>query len=108
MIDIKEYLDRNENSPFSKWFNGLDVKAALKVNTYVTRMEQGNFSQVKSVGNGVSELVIDWGSGYRVYLGKDGKTIVILLGGGTKKRQQKDIDSAKQLLAEYKSRKCKG
>ncbi|MCK5592164.1 MAG: type II toxin-antitoxin system RelE/ParE family toxin [Candidatus Pacebacteria bacterium] len=104
-MEIKEYLDRNENSPFSKWFNDLDVKTALKVNTYVTRMEQGNFSQVKSVGNGVSELVMDWGAGYRVYFGKDGKTFVILLGGGTKKRQQNDIEKAKLCWQNYKKQK---
>ncbi len=86
MIEIEEYEDANGNSPFAKWFNGLKAQEALKVNTYVTRMEQGNLSQVKSVGNGVSELVIDWGPGYRVYLGKDGEKLVILLGGGTKKK----------------------
>ena len=62
-------------------------------------------SAVKSLGSGVHECVIDWGSGYRVYLGKDGDKLVILLGGGTKKRQQNDIDRAKELWQEYKKRK---
>ncbi len=105
MIKIIEYLNADKNSPFSKWFDGLDTKTALKVNTYVTGMEHGNFSQVKSVGNGVLELVIGWGAGYRVYLGKDGEKLVILLGGGTKKRQQNDIEKAKLYWQDYKKQK---
>lgn len=75
------------------------------MNTHLTRISNGNFSSVKSVGGGVHECRIDWGSGYRVYLGKDGEKLVILLGGGTKERQQKDIDQAKELWREYKKRK---
>ncbi len=58
------------------------------------RMEQGNFPNVKGIGPGVYEYRINYGPGYRVYLGKDGEKTIILLGGGTKKRQQKDIDNA--------------
>lgn len=105
MITIKEYLDADGRSPFSKWFDGLDVQAALKVNTYVTRVGNGNFSQVKSVGHGVHECRIDWGPGYRVYFGKDGEKLVVLLGGGTKKQQQKDIERAKACWQDYKQRK---
>ena len=68
-------------------------------------MEEGNFSNVKSVGNGVSERIIDFGPGYRVYFAKDGDNLIILLGGGTKKRQQKDIDNAKKRWRDYKNRK---
>jgi len=68
-------------------------------------MENGNFSAAKAVGSGVSELRVDFGPGYRVYFGKDGERLVILLGGGTKKRQQTDIDAAHALWAEYKKRK---
>jgi putative addiction module killer protein len=105
MIEIVEYLREDESSPFANWFDGLNVQAALKVNTYLTRIGNGNLSNVKSVGNGVHECVIDWGPGYRVYLGKEGDKLVILLGGGTKKRQQKDVDQAKELWKEYKKRK---
>ncbi len=105
MIEVKEYLCANGSSPFAGWFDGLNVQAALKVNTCLTRIGNGNLSNVKSVGSGVHECRIDWGPGYRVYLGKDGKKLVILLGGGTKKRQQKDIDQAKELWKEYKKRK---
>ena len=97
MIEIKEYLCPDGSSPFADWLNGLEVQFALKVNTYPPRIGNGNLSSVKSVGSGVHECRIDWGSGYRVYLGKDGEKLVILLGVGTKKHQQKDIDQAKEL-----------
>ena len=65
----------------------------------------GNLSNVKAVGQGVAEYRIDFGPGYRIYLGQDGATIVILLGGGTKKRQNADIRLAQQRWLHYKSRK---
>ena len=68
---------------------------ALVVATAVHRMEQGNFSNVKGVGAGVYEYRIDFGPGYRIYFGKDGDRLVILLAGGTKKRQDADITAAK-------------
>lgn len=105
MVEILEYLDVNNNSAFAKWFEELNTPAALKVNTYLSRIETGNFSQVKSVGEGVYECRIDYGPGYRVYFGQASKALVILLGGGTKKRQQKDIEKAKVLWQEYKKRK---
>ncbi len=68
-------------------------------------MEQGNLSNIKGVGAGVSEYRIDFGPGYRVYFGRDGDTLIILLGGDTKKRQQRDIEAARDLWREYKQRK---
>ena len=105
MIEIQEYVDEQGRSPFAEWFDGLNPQAALKVNTYLTRIGHGNFSNVESVGSGVQECRISWGPGYRVYLGRDGDRLVILLGGGTKKRQQRDIDEAKTLWQEYKQRR---
>jgi len=105
IIEIREYIDRKGRSPYAEWFRRLDVKAAAKVATAVIRMELGNFSNVKGVGAGVFECRIDFGPGYRVYFGKDGETLVILLGGGTKKRQQRDIDQASVYWQEYKQRK---
>ena len=105
MIEIKEYLDAQDRSPYAKWFGSLDAPAAAKVAAALIRMEQGNFSNVKSVGGGVFEYRIDFGPGYRVYFGRDRETLVILLGGGTKKRQQQDIETAKTLWHEYKQRK---
>ena len=87
MVTIREYLDSNGRSPYAKWFNRLNAQAAAKVATALIRMEQGNFSTSKGVGEGVFECRIDFGPGYRIYFGKDGGNLVVLLGGGTKKRQ---------------------
>ena len=71
-------------------------------------MEQGNFSNVTGVGAGVFEHTIDFGPGYRIYFGKDGERLIILLGGGSKKRQQRDIDQAIERWQDYKQRKKLG
>lgn len=105
MIEIREYLDTQGRSPYARWFDRLNARAAAKVATALVRMEQGNLSNAKSVGGGLSEYRIDFGPGYRVYFAKDGDTLIILLGGGTKKRQQKDIEAAQHLWREYKQRK---
>ena len=105
MITIREYIDLDGRSPYAKWFNRLNASAAAKVATAIVRIEQGNFSTSKGIGEGVLECRIDFGPGYRIYFGKDGDALVILLGGGTKKRQQKDIETAKILWKEYKRRK---
>ena len=108
MINIVEYENEAGGHPYSKWFASLNVQAALKVRTAVARMENGNFSNVKALGQGVSEYKLDFGPGYRVYFGKDGDKIVVLLGGGTKKRQSSDIATAQELWRLYKQRKKKG
>jgi len=105
MIDVREYNDRDGRSPYAVWFNRLNAQAAAKVATALTRLAQGNFSNVKGVGSGVFECRIDFGPGYRVYIGKDGERLVILLGGGTKKRQQQDIETALTRWQDYKRRK---
>ena len=105
MIIVEEYITIDGKSPFADWFNGLDAHAANKVNVYLTRIEQGNFSNLKPIKGAFQEVIIDWGPGYRVYIGKDGDKLIILLGGGYKKRQQKDIDHAQWLWDEYRQRK---
>ena len=105
MIEVREYLDAEGNSPYAKWFDRLNVAAAVKVGTAVHRMAQGNFSNTKGVGAGVYEYRIDFGPGYRIYFGKDGKQWVILLAGGSKKRQGEDVAAAKELWRDYKRRK---
>jgi putative addiction module killer protein len=94
MLTVREFLDRDGSSPFAKWFGALDAIAAAKVTTAIRRLELGNLSNVKGVGAGVFEYRIDFGPGYRVYFGKDGDGLVILLAGGTKKRQDRDIATA--------------
>jgi putative addiction module killer protein len=105
MAVSQEYLDAFGKSPFGNWFDGLHAPAAAKVKTAVTRLEQGNESNVKPVGSGVSERTVDFGPGYRIYFGKDGTEVIILLGGGEKGRQQSDIDSAIERWNDYKRRK---
>jgi putative addiction module killer protein len=105
MIRVVEYLDERGHSPFGRWFDGLTAQAAAKVSTAVERMRQGNLASTKSVGGGVREYRIDWGPGYRIYFAQDGNTLILLLGGGTKKRQDKDIRQAQERWASYRSRK---
>ncbi len=104
---IKEFV-RKGSSPFGEWFNDLDATTASKVTTVLYRLQYGNFSNVEPVGSGVSEYKIDFGPGYRVYFGRDGNTLVILLMGGTKKTQSKDIENAKKFWQEYKAGKKQG
>ena len=95
----------NGESPFESWFTDLAAAAAAKVTVALARLGQGNTSNTKSVGGGLLEYRIDWGPGYRVHFGRDGATLVILLTGGTKQRQQRDIARAKGLWADYERRR---
>jgi len=104
VLEIRTYIDPTGRSPFDLWFAKLDAIAAAKVTVAMARLEQGNLSNAKSVGKGVLEYRIDFGPGYRVYFGRDGDTLIVLLAGGTKKRQQQDIEAARNRWAEYKRR----
>ena len=103
-INVKEYVQEDGTNPYKDWFDGLDTQAAVKIAVVIARLELGNTSNIKWF-DGIGEYVLDWGPGYRIYLAKDGEKLIILFGGGTKKKQQKDIDRAKELHAEYKARK---
>lgn len=105
---ILEYVDPSGRRPFRSWFDALDRAAALKVDVALRRLEQGNISDVKSVGAGIYEFRIDFGPGYRLYLAYDGHQLVVLLAGGTKKRQGKDIATARARWADYQGRKGTG
>ena len=107
-MDIVEYEDNGGGHPFSKWFGKLKAPAALKVRTAIARMETGNLGDVKPVGQGVSECRLAHGPGYRIYFGRDGETLVILLGGSSKKDQARAIATAKEHWKTYKARKKKG
>jgi putative addiction module killer protein len=104
-MEIEEYLDSEGKSPFGAWFDALEATAAARVTVALARAGQGNLSNAKSVGAGVSELRIDFGPGYRIYFGRDGAVLIILLAGGTKKRQQRDIEAARERWIEYRQRK---
>ncbi|HWZ38865.1 MAG TPA: type II toxin-antitoxin system RelE/ParE family toxin [Bradyrhizobium sp.] len=105
MPEIRYYVAGSGEEPFAEWFAELDGAAAAKIARALVRMEQGNLSYIKSVGEGVLEYRVDFGPGYRIYFGRDGDTIVVLLTGGTKKRQQRDIDMAHANWRDYKRSK---
>ncbi|BBO88002.1 type II toxin-antitoxin system RelE/ParE family toxin [Desulfosarcina ovata] len=105
IYEIIEYTNDIDQNLFREWFFSLDAKAAAKVTTAITRLENGNTSNVKSVGGGVYEYKINFGPGYRIYFAYDGKNIILLLAGGSKRRQSKDIEAAKARWADHKVRK---
>lgn len=105
-IAIRSFVDRDGRAPFQAWLDALDKRTQAKIGVALYRLTQGNRSHVKGVGGGVAELKVDFGPGYRVYFGQDGDMLVILLGGGTKKRQSEDIMAAKARWSEYKARKA--
>ena len=105
VLELRYYITAGGDCPFESWFSDLDAAAAAKVTVALARLGQGNTSRVEPTGEGVLEYRIDWGPGYRVYFGRDGAALVILLTGGTKQRQQRDIERAKELWADYKRRR---
>jgi putative addiction module killer protein len=105
--EVREFV-RQGSSPFGDWFSDLEPIAASKVTTALYRLQYGNFSNAQPVGAGVSEYKVDFGPGYRIYFGQDGNALIILLAGGTKRTQSKDIEKAKIFWQEYKVRKKQG
>ena len=104
-MQVLAYVEASGRCPFRLWFADLDAQAAAKMTIALTRLQQGNLSNVKAVGAGVFEYRNDFGPGYRIYFGRDGEALVILLGGGTKQRQRQDIEAAHERWVDYKRRK---
>lgn len=104
-IIVEEFINDIGASPFANWFDRLNVQAAAKVTTALYRLSEGNFSNVKSLKGGIYEYKIAFGPGYRIYFGQKIGTLIILLGGGTKKQQSKDILKAKDCWRQYKTNK---
>jgi len=101
-IEIREYLTESGQNPFREWLEGLrDRQARARIRVRLNRIRLGNFGDCKSVGRGVSELRVSHGPGYRVYFGRKGNTIVILLYGGDKKTQSQDIALAHEYWTDY-------
>jgi putative addiction module killer protein len=100
-FEIKEYTETG-HSPVADWFNSLDAVTAARVDRYVRRLETGSFGAAKSLREGVFELRLDFGPGYRMYFGRESKMIIILLGGGSKRRQSADIVAAIERWKRYK------
>ena len=105
VIELRFYVTGDGNAPIEEWFSRLEAASAARVAVALARLEQGNLSNAKGVGEGVSEYRIDWGPGYRVFFGRHGDVLEILLTGGTKQRQQRGIDQAKLQWADYKLRR---
>ncbi len=103
-LEIKEFVESGR-SPFSEWYDSLDEVTGARIDKYIYRLTTGNFGSVKSLQEGVFELKMDFGPGYRVYFGRDGKTIIILLGGGSKRRQAADIAASIERWKRYKQSK---
>jgi putative addiction module killer protein len=103
-MEVLEYIKEDGSNPYKKWFDSLNAQAAAKVTVAKARLELGNTSSIKWF-DGIGEYRIDWGPGYRVYLVQDGRYVIVLFGGGTKKRQRNDIKMAIELSKEYKLRK---
>ncbi len=104
-IELLEYLTESGRNPFRTWLEGLrDRQARAKIRVRLNRVRLGNFGDCKNVGRGVSELRISYGLGYRVYFGRKGKQVVILLYGGHKKTQSGDIALAQEYWADYQRR----
>ena len=110
-IDVRYYEDESGRRPFERFFNRIGGMAAVKITAAISRLRAGNTADSKSVGQGVSELRINWGPGYRLYHGWDGNKLIILLSGGAKKsrkHQSTAIAKAQAYWADYKKRKRRG
>jgi putative addiction module killer protein len=101
--ELRVYESPSGKVPFDDWIEGLrDAKGRAQIQVRLDRLEQGNFGDSKPVGQGVLELRIDVGPGYRVYFGEDGPVIILLLIGGDKSTQAKDIKTAKRHWLQYR------
>ncbi|MEI6212371.1 MAG: type II toxin-antitoxin system RelE/ParE family toxin [bacterium] len=103
--ELREYLTETGRNPFHDWLRALrDTQARARIRVRLNRVRLGNFGDCKPVGEGVLELRMDFGPGYRAYLGQDGETLVILLCGGDKQTQPRDIAKAKEYWTSYRQR----
>jgi len=104
-IEIRHYVSRAGKDIFDEWLTELaDVRAQAKVATRINRLAAGNFGDCKALRQGLYELRIDWGPGYRVYFTMNGRACVLLLCGGDKRKQSSDIERALECLKDYKER----
>ena len=105
-FEIRRYRSPDGDEPFTRWLSALpDRQARARILVRIERLEVGNFGDSKFIREGVSELRIDWGPGYRVYFGRAGTSQIVLLCGGDKRKQDADIEKAIELWREYESRK---
>jgi putative addiction module killer protein len=105
VIEVRHYVDRARKDVFDDWLTQLaDARAQAKIAVRINRLGAGNFGDCKPLRQGVCELRIDWGPGYRVYYPMIGRECVLLLCGGDKRKQSADIERALEYLKDYKER----
>ncbi len=98
---IREYETTAGRTPYREWLDSLDVKTKARVQARVLRLEMGHLGDHRPVGHGVWEMKLDFGPGYRIYFGVSGKTLVLLLLGGDKGSQRRDIVKAQEFWSDY-------
>lgn len=109
MFEVRQYLARDGSNPFLVWFKRIrDAQGKISILRRLNRLAQGNFGDHKSVGAGVWELRIDTGPGYRVYFGRAGKVVILLLYAGDKSTQSRDIEKAKAYWVDWQGRQTEG
>jgi len=102
MFEIEHYLTETDRNPFAEWYEGLkDVKAKRAIDRRLIRMALGNFGDYKHCGDGVWELRIDLGPGYRIYWARNGEKVLLLLAGDDKRTQQADIAKARMYWQQF-------
>ena len=105
MIEVRRYLTRAGRTPVSEWISELaDAHAKARIRDRIDRISQGNLGDCRSLGGGLSELRIDWGPGYRIYYAMIGRSCVLLLCAGDKRKQSSDIQRAREYFKDYKER----
>ena len=104
-MEIRFYMNSSGKCPFEEWLGSLkDSKARMRIRARIARLEVGNFGDCKGLRDGVQEIRIDYGPGYRVYLSRQGKVIVLLLCGSDKREQERAIEKAIDYLKDWKRR----
>jgi putative addiction module killer protein len=102
--EVKLYLTQDGKSPYVSWIRHLDGKTKGRIEGRVSRLLLGHLGKSRSVGKGVVELILDFGPGYRVYIGQEGHKVIILLCGGDKSTQRSDIIDAQKYWDDYQER----
>jgi len=102
---IREYITQEGRNPFREWLKSLDIGVQARIQARVLRFENGNLGDHKNLGRGVWEARLDFGPGYRLYFGKDGVAVILLLAGGDKVSQSKDIAAAKRYWKDFREAK---
>jgi putative addiction module killer protein len=105
---LKEFVDRKGRRHFAEWFDALDQLVRRRIAARLTSLENGNIGDNRYLGAGIGELRFSFGPGYRIYFGRDGSNLIVLLCGGDKARQDRDIQRARSLWSQYRRRQVNG